>query len=162
MKKVRLVLIPIVMLLSLIGMTNVKAEEIKKKGVENTYMLDYERGVAYNVNRKIVRNEAILGEDYEVLPNSVYANTVKRVVGMKKIEANKLQRINCIFVCSPDGKIESVRFKFPKGNIFLSVEEIEKLEKALLAEQFPVKVYNKAIKNMVFGQCCFLNKFFEE
>lgn len=72
MKKVRLVLIPIVMLLSLIGMTNVKAEEIKKKGVENTYMLDYERGVAYNVNRKSVRNEAILGEDYEVLPNSVY------------------------------------------------------------------------------------------
>lgn len=136
--------------------------QIQRKQVKDqTFILDYGKGHAYNANWTKVKCKSRFDEDYSVLSNNVLANTVKKVLGKERLKQLSAYRLRCLFQCTPDGKIEQVYFSFPGKIIFLSVEEIAALEKALRSQQFPIKLYNKNIKNIVFAQGYSLGKLVE-
>lgn len=138
------------------------AQEIirKTKGGER-YVVNQKSGIVHKETMEEKECESTLFRDYDVLPNSILSSTIQRVLEMEKIEKNKYLRINCLFECTPEAQIESVWFSFPENNVFLSVDEVAELERALMAEKFPIKLYNKDIKSISFAQCCFFYRFFE-
>lgn len=135
-----------------------QAQIVNKKVNKSTYVFNYDKGVVYNKQKALIQHQYSMGEDFDIDNDSIIPNSFKNVLGTKRIQELKNNRIILSFACDQRGKIENINFIFPGMNCFLTSEEIASLEKTLLSKQFPVKIYNKNAKSITFTRIYSFNQ----
>lgn len=130
-----------------------QAQLMEKKLNGQTYI--FNGALVSNKNRTDMSTSSVLGTDYTIPSNSVVRNTVKSVLGEKRVKELSKNRLIFRFGCKPNGEIEKVFFIFPDNNCFLTLEEIAELEKVFLTQRFPILLQNKNVKEVQFNQGCF-------
>ena len=92
-------------------------------------------------------------EGYKIEDNTLIKEVFRAVLGTKRIDELRDKSVLMSFVCKADGRVEYMKFLFPNG-IFLTPEEVSKLEDKFLSVRFPVTLYKPGIKRVAFGQAC--------
>ncbi|MDE7414597.1 MAG: hypothetical protein K2N05_12530 [Muribaculaceae bacterium] len=108
----------------------------KIKGIE--YKFEIDRSEVRRANRPTYRITTELGKDYELDKNEIIPNTMKKILGKKRLEELKKRKILLKFVCDSNGKVKDVVFLSSTKGIPFTDIEIYKLEKEFLKQQFPI------------------------
>lgn len=140
--------------LCVLGTLPVIAQQVEKKVTGKTYVFDYDKKKVYNKNFSVVSQD-FSPDSYTVKKNSIIVDVFRSVMDKQRIEElrQKNESVLMFFICKADGRVEYVNFFFRNG-IFLTPEEVSRLEDKFLSVRFPVTIYEPGVKRVAFGQSC--------
>lgn len=124
---------------------------------KETYVFDNGKNVVYNKALESKSSASKSSEGFFVKNPTIVASTFKSVLSKDRLKELSADNIVVIFNCTKDGEISSMKFVFAKKP-FLSVEEIEKLEKAFMKECFSISASEETASEIKFAIPCFFGR----
>ncbi|MDE5813392.1 MAG: hypothetical protein K2H72_03815, partial [Muribaculaceae bacterium] len=121
------------------------AQKEVKKVNDKIFVIDHNEKTVYNesnVSFNDKQYEAYEPQRFEVRNWQIVKEAVKSSLSREKLQKTSKKSFGLIINCDYDGNIESIEFMFPK-DIFLSVEEIAKIESNLKNRKFQVLAHAK-------------------
>lgn len=125
------------------------AQKEVKKVNDKIFVIDHNEKTVYNesnVSFNDKQYEAYEPQRFEVRNWQIVKEAVKSSLSREKLHKMSKKSFGLIIDCDYDGNIESIEFMFPK-DIFLSVEEIAKIESNLKSRKFQVLAHAKKEQN---------------
>ena len=147
----------LLIIIILIGYHSVSAEQTRKKINNKEYVIDTTKGKVYQSNKGDLKGFSSSGDLFEVNENSIVKNTFIKVLSKERITALKNKSLIVKLGCLPDGQVCNVIFFF-SNEVFLTPEEIEKIETDLLSQKFLLSWNTKERRNVTFNYGVFMNR----
>ena len=132
-----------------------QTEYFKKNG--KTYVYDNAKRRVYNQSQLTKNTERHETEGFDVINSSIVADTFKKILSAERLKEHSSDMVAVTFVCSNDGKIVNLKFVFAKAP-FLSVDEIESLERSFLSQSFKIRSDLKEGQTIIFTIPCFFSR----
>lgn len=113
------------------------AQTEHKTASGNSYIYDNNNKTVYSKSAVGSKNENITTEGFSIGNHSIVASTVRNCLSADRLKQLKGQTMVIIFKCDKQGNIKSMKFLFRK-ECPLSIDEIERIEKAMINQRFIV------------------------
>lgn len=129
--------------------TNLYAQKVYRNVRNKTYVIDNDLKKIYNksnLSDTASQYEPYDPEKFEVQNWQIVKEAIKESLSGERLKDLWKDSFGMVINCDYDGNIKSMRFIFHK-NIFLTVEEIEKIETNLKKKKFSIVPYEIGKKN---------------
>lgn len=140
MERTKLLAWIIVLALSATFCNTINAQKFEKKVGNQVYVIDNDNKEVYNQSNSSIESlqfEAYDPDRFEVTNWPFVKDTIKETLSADRIKELSRNAFGIVINCDYDGNILSIQFIFSKG-IFLTVEEIEKIETELKKQKFSI------------------------
>lgn len=121
------------------------AHKVMKKINDKTFVIDYSNKIIYNKSNSafdVKQYEAYDPQRFEVVNWQIVKEAFKASIANERLQKMKKESVGLVTNCDYEGNIETVKFIFPK-EIFMTVEEIEKIESNLKSRKFLISCYTE-------------------
>lgn len=121
------------------------AHKVMKKINDKTFVIDYSNKKIYNKSNSafdVKQYEAYDPQRFEVVNWQIVKEAFKASIANERLQKMKKESVGLVTNCDYEGNIETVKFIFPK-EIFMTVEEIEKIESNLKSRKFLISCYTE-------------------
>ncbi len=133
---------------------SMQAQTVTKECNGKTYVFDYENRKVYRQDLGGYSLQVSTADKFLAKPKTPIRDVYRKVFSTKRLEELKLEKMVTRFTCDSKGKVENVEFLFFKKP-FLSVDEIEKLERAFGDYTFDIQTFGEKATHYTFALACF-------
>lgn len=147
----------VLLFLLLIPANHINGQIVSRKAKGKTYVFDTNRNLVYNHSIGDNSSAGCVTEGFYVTNYTIVADIFKNTLTADRIKEQNKDVVAVMFDCNVDGRVQSVKFLFTKSP-FLTVEEVEKLERAFLNQPFDISTDLEEGTILSFTIPCFFSR----